>query len=81
MPNKDNLYRVYKARCAHCGWEKKVEQALSAGLAIGDFLYAVEGSHNYHRCHRCKRARMRIVEVPTIESGQAKKGFWKVATE
>jgi hypothetical protein len=77
----DPLYDEYVAKCEHCGWEKKFEQAMSCGLKIGDVVFRLAEDPNFNRCNRCKRRRLIVTSVPAPHAVSRPVGFWNIPTE
>ena len=84
MPGIYNpIFETYLLKCSWkgCAGTRKLEQAASAGLRLGDLVPADPGDFNYARCPRCRRCNMVVAEMPPTPPPVGPKGFTKIPTE
>lgn len=79
MPNDSNgMFAEYTLECAHCGWTKKQEIAVNAGLKVGDVVPPYPGDTAYGKCNRCKRKKMVVKTAPVSAPPKTPTGFWRI---
>lgn len=73
-----SLFQEYRAKCSICGFEKKFEEAISAGYKLGSVMYQYPGDDQKGKCARCRSHTMVIIKVPDPPETNKPEGFWKI---
>lgn len=84
MPKLVNpLFTEYKLTCTHPGCFGKVlvEQAMSAGWALGQLIPEDHTHPDVGRCPVCKRHKMRVTSAPPPPKPVDPVGWTKIPTE
>jgi len=81
MPRLYNpLFAEYKLECTHpgCHGRRTVQQAMNAGLKLGDIIPEDLTVPDFGRCPMCRRHIMKIVKAPEPPKPPGVKGWNRV---
>jgi hypothetical protein len=83
MPRQNPLFGQYRLECTHpgCSGRALIDQAMSAGLRVGDIVPEDSSNPNFGRCPLCRRCMMKVVEAPPGPEPILPQGFSRIPTE
>lgn len=74
------MFEKYRLNCTHpgCNGRMIVEQAVSAGLRLGDLVPGDSANPSYGRCPKCHRYMMKVTYTTPPQQPLPPEGFSKI---